>query len=135
MNRTSKRRRRREADCRALRLALIELVGKCECCGHGPDNPWPDLGYQMSVLCCHEILNAGLRQKTLDEPCTLLVACYFCNQHELHNRTKWPRERQLAALKRSRPDGEFGYNLARFLELRNPNAPLAITKEEVDRWL
>src|SRR5688572_21363989 len=81
---------------------LIERVGQCECCGHGPDNPRPDMAWQMSKLCVHEILNGGFRKKAQAAPFAVLVACFFCNQYELHNRVKWPRARQLAALLRSR---------------------------------
>lgn len=113
------------------RAELIARVGQCECCGHGPNNPRPDMAWQMSKLCVHEILNAGFRKKAQAAPFAVLVACFFCNQYELHNRVKWPRERQLAALHRSR---EKDYDLSAFLKMwdRGPNA---ITQEEVDAWL
>jgi len=94
-------------------------------------------GYCMSCLTpavharldCHEILNGALRDKTLDEPCSLLVLCWDCNSNKMTDKKLWPVARQLALLQEWSPDA---YDLVRFNWLRNPDAPNFVTQEEVD---
>jgi len=83
-------------------------------------------------LACHEILNGGLRDKTLDEPCTLLVVCWNCNSNKLTCKGDWPVARQLAVLLMRSPQY---YDLERFNWLRNPKAPNYVTQEEVDEYI
>lgn len=107
--------------------------GDCEICGHGPDNPHPDKPWQMSVMNAHEILNGmGRRQKARGVRYASLRLCAWCNLYVVVNKKDWPASRQLAALRASRPED---YDLVAFLELRNPNAPQAITEAEVEQWL
>jgi hypothetical protein len=97
-------------------------------CGHSPGNPWRDKPRECSQLCCHEILNGPLRQKTLDKPSSLLVLCWWCNQ-QMNDKQLWPETRQLALLQARSPDD---YDLVAHNELANPRAPLRVTQEEVD---
>ena len=83
----------------------------------------------------HEILNGPLRQKTLAEPCSLLVLCRDCHDHKVLGQFTCASERaayQLAFVFRSRPED---YDLVRFNWLRNENAPNFVTQKQVDRHL
>ena len=83
---------------------------------------------ELSQLCCHEILNGPLRQACLDQPQSILVLCWLCNQEEVTNKQRWPEARQLAVLKYNSPED---YDLIAHNLLANPNAPNRITPEEV----
>lgn len=131
MKQRSDKRRERAAEVKPLRESLIAETGKCMICGANESRPTRGLPPQLSVLACHEILNGPLRNKTLDEPCALLVVCWRCNQ-ELNNKGLWPAARQLSVLLSKAPDR---YDLKRFNLLRNPNAPNFVTQEEVDGYL
>ena len=81
----------------------------------------------QAALCVHEIARGPLRQKALDKEYATLVVCGFC--HELvGDKSQWPEARQLAVLKRSRPDD---FDLAAYNALVNPRAPNRIAIEEV----
>ena len=86
---------------------------------------------ELSMLCVHEIARGPLRQKSLDKPYACLVACHYCNQFQLHNRKEWPEARQLARLKKSRPND---YDLVAYNLLVNEQAPNRITQDEVDSY-
>ena len=113
---------------RSVRRDLVERIGRCECCGRRAER-WQDI---HAVLHCHEILNGPLRDKTLDEPCSLLVTCWTCNSEKLTDKKEWPIERQLALILKSDPER---FDLKRFLWLRNPNAPEAVTTEDIREWM
>lgn len=102
-----------------FRAELIKELGECVACG------------KKRALSCHEILNGPLRCKTLDEPCSLLVLCYWCNSNEFTDKAKWPVARQLALLKKKMPQY---YDLERFNFIRNPDAPRYIEQHEVDAY-
>ena len=87
---------------------------------------------ELNQLCCHEILNGPLRDKTLDEPSSLIVACWRCNQEELEDKREWPIARQLAVIKKHAPSR---YDLERVLYLRNPNAMRYLSEDDIDYWL
>jgi hypothetical protein len=118
-------------EVREYRKALIQHHGKCMLCEASPTNRVHSLP-QLNVLCCHEILNGPLRDKVLDEPSCLIVACWYCNQYELDAKGDWPLSRQLSVIKQKAPER---YDLRRVLELRNPQATNYVTEEEVDVWL
>lgn len=124
---------------RQLRRSLVESIGFCELCGLRPRRD------VHAVLHCHELLGGGRRDKTLDEPASLLVTCWECNSGPLNCKAApwvqverciecglYPLARQLAIIKFRCPER---YDLERVLELRNPNAPNAVTEEEVDEWV
>ena len=110
---------------------LLSETGACMICGASPWNPRLDKPRELSELCVHEIAGGPLRGRALDCRFACLVLCAFCNQHEVTDLGKWPVSRQLAVLKRWRPED---YDLVAFNELVNPNAPLAVTEEEVNEW-
>lgn len=118
-------------DAEPIRSQLIESVGECQVCGHSPKHPHRGKPAECSNLACHELLGGPLRDKTLDEPCGLLVVCWLCNG-ELEDRTEWPHARQLSLILRDRPDD---YDLERFCWLRNENAPRYVEQHEVEEWL
>lgn len=132
INRESAKHRARRQETSPVREAYVRRFGFCWVCEHRPKVIiWPGLG--PKDLNCHEILRgSGYRTKTLDEFCQIVVSCNECNQGPLHCRREYPDERQLALVKRFAPDS---YDLARFLELRNHNAPLAISDKAVDYWV
>ena len=92
-------------------------VGCCEVCGFR----W------RSRLCVHEIAQGTDRAKALDKRFAVLVLCEACHGR-IHNEVGWPRVRQLAVLKRSRPED---MDLPAFNKLCG-NAANHITMEEVD---
>ena len=118
----SSKRRKRMNEVRPLRQALVEAAGRCMACR---------VSARDARLDCHEILNGALRDKTLDEPCSLLVLCWNCNSNKMTDKAEWPVARQLALLQLRDPDS---YDLVRFNWLRNPNAPNFVTQEEVDEY-
>lgn len=127
----SSRNKERAAEAKPVRDALIAEQGECMICSATPANrihPLPEL----NQLCCHEILGGPLRQKTLDEPCSLLVLCWYCNGNEVEDKAAWPAARQLAVLLARSPQH---YDLARFCWLRNERAPHFVEQHEVDEWL
>ncbi len=100
-------------------------VRHCEICSHAPErSEWKIRG----KLCCHEISNGPLRQKSLDKAYAILVLCGDCNEDEVEDKAKWPQARQLAVLKKSRPDD---YDLAAFNALVG-YGPDRITESDVD---
>lgn len=119
MRRVSERRRERNDDVREFRAALVKEFGACMVCGSRRD------------LACHEILNGPLRNKTLNEPCSLLVACWSCNSGPLNRKGEWPVARQLAVLRVKAP---HYFDLERFNWLRNPNAPNYVTTEDLNEY-
>ena len=119
------------AEVKEYREKLIADTGSCMLCGTSPGRPrWPV--WAQNQLCCHEVLNGGFRDKVLDEPSCLIVACWECNGTSLNEKGEWPLERQLAVIKVRAQDR---YDLKRVMELRNPNAPNFVTEDEVDAWV
>ena len=118
----SSKRRKRMNEVRPLRQALVEAAGRCMACR---------VSARDARLDCHEILNGALRDKTLDEPCSLLVLCWNCNSNKMTDKAEWPVARQLALLQERDPDS---YDLVRFNWLRNPNAPRFVTQNEVESF-
>jgi hypothetical protein len=118
----SQKRRKRMKEVKPLRESLIRQSGRCMVC---------HVSAKQARLDCHEILNGGLRDKTLDEPCSLLVLCWNCNSNEMTDKGKWPVARQLSVLLKESPEH---YDLERFNWLRNPNAPNFVTQGEVDEY-
>ena len=109
-------------EVRPLRQSLVEAAGRCMSCR---------VSGRHARLDCHEILSGPLRDKTLSEPCSLLVLCWNCNSNEMTDKAKWPIARQLALLQERDPDN---YDLVRFNWLRNPDAPRFVTQDEVDEF-
>ena len=130
MRHRSKRFTDRSREAAPVRKALIATVGKCEVCGASPKRLIRQPA-ELNQLCVHEIARGPLRQKALDKPYACLVACFYCNQYLLHDRTEWPEARQLARLRKSRPDD---YDLGAYNLLVNERAPNRITQDEVDTY-
>ena len=120
INSLSEKRRKRMKEVKPLRDSLIRQAGRCMVCS---------VSAKQARLACHEILNGPLRDKTLDEPCSLLVLCWDCNSNKMTDKNEWPVARQLSVLLEKSPEN---YDLERFNWLRNPNAPNYVTQEEVD---
>ena len=130
MRHYTKKRAARNRSVAKFRRELVAEVGHCECCGHDPARvPFGSIAWRLD---CHEISNGALRCKSLDQRYCLLVLCWMCNSELMTDKATWPVSRQLSLLKASRPQD---YNLAEYLRLRNPNAMMAITEEEVEAWL
>jgi hypothetical protein len=72
-----------------------------------------------------------LREKALDKLFALLVLCWWCNGDVVTDKSEWPEARQLALLLAAAPEH---YDLAAYLRLTNPRAPLRIEQYEVDRY-
>jgi hypothetical protein len=104
----------REAEAQTVRRQLKLDVARCEFCGRR------NHGLQV-----HEILRgSGLRLKTLDELCSVLVLCNAC--HDLMG-GRHPSE-QLAILKRSR---DHDFCLARYYDLAGRKYP---DERDIDLW-
>jgi len=128
MRRVSKKTQARIDECRELRQQLVREVDRCEVCGHDPK--WARPGRIAWSLACHEIANGPLRQKALDKRYALLVTCWRCNSERLTDKKEWPEARQLARLKRSRPQD---YDLVAYNKLVG-YGPNRVTEEEVRTW-
>jgi hypothetical protein len=90
-------------------------VGKCEVCG----------SRKIEYLCGHEIVRCGLRKFVFTLKAIVLVVCNAC--HGRIEREAWPKARQLACLRRSRPND---YDL----EIVNRWSTGRISQEEVEKW-
>lgn len=130
LKRSSSRFRARAKEAKPIRDAIIAIHGECWICRTNPMRAYHPIE-EHNRLCCHEILNAGNRQKTIDEECSILCLCWLCNGTKVENKKEYPPSRQMAILLSRNPDG---YDLVRFNWLRNPNAPNYLTQEEVDEW-
>ena len=129
MRERSEKRRKRENAARPARQALIALVGECEMCGARPVQGSTWAGRR---LCVHEIVGGPHRQALLDRRHSTLVLCWLCNGGPAEDKSLWPEARQLALLKRSRPED---YDLAAHNACINPRAPRRVTEEEVRIYL
>jgi hypothetical protein len=119
--------KKREAEAKPFRDALIAQVGECENCGCSPDNRHGKMS-EMAKLAVHEIADGTHRQKALDKPYAVLVLCWSCNSGPFKDRSEWSEARQLALLARRRPSQ---FNLQAYLELTSPRAMQRITIQEV----
>jgi hypothetical protein len=119
VRRRSKKCAQRAREAKPIRDGLRASVGRCELCGK-----------RRVGLDVHEIARGTHRQKALDKPFALLVVCRVCHE-KLDDTKAWPEARQLAVLKRRRP-GDF--NLAAYLSMTSPQAPLRIEPWEVEEW-
>jgi len=107
--------RAREAEALPVRLALIERIGRCECCGKR---------FPPNMLACHEIAcGTALRRKALDQPYALLVVCNGCHRVIQSE----PKQRSLA---RQYLSDAGRYDLQAFWRLRCRNE--VPTQAEVD---
>jgi len=130
MRRVSRKTRARKDAARPVREALMRRHGRCMICGHSPKSPWRDKPRECSQLCCHEIACGSHRQKALDQPCAILVLCWWCNGQRVTDKGEWPESRQLAVLKRRSP-GDYDLKAYNTLIGLGPNR---ITEEEVGAW-
>jgi len=112
MRRISAKTRKRIEECRPFREQFKAEVGRCEVCG----KRW---GLQI-----HEIARGSSRSAALDKRYAILVLCFECHLEV----DGWPRAKQLAVLKRSRP---ADLDLEAFNVLCG-NDPGHITMEDVD---
>jgi excisionase family DNA binding protein len=124
-------RRKRDAEAKPFRDALVEQVGECEHCGCSPTNRRGKME-ELARIAVHEIADGPDRAKAQDKPYAVLVLCWECNSGQFKKRDEWPEARQLALLAQRRP---LDFNLSAYLELTSPNAPRRIEIEEVLDWL
>lgn len=128
----SDKRRKRQAEAKPFRDALIAEAGECEHCEASPKHPDWDRPVSLNQLCVHEIANGPNRQKALDKRYATLVLCWGCNGEDFEDKGQWPEARQLALLFQRRPKD---FDLPAYLELTNPNAPNRITLDEVAAYM
>jgi len=121
MRHRSKKTAARERACRPFCTQFRSDVDYCELCG----NKFTSYGYRRFEQ--HEIAGGPLREKARDKRYAILGLCYDCHRR-ITNETGWPRARQLAILKRSRPTD---YDLAAFNALVGFGKH-RITEEDVD---
>ena len=112
-----------------MRAGLVREAGKCEVCGHDPARVKP--GGVAWALCVHEVAQGSARDWALDQRCAVLVVCWCCHMLRVHGgRESWPRARQLAALRKARPND---FDLRAFNALVG-YGPDRVTLEDVDKW-
>jgi hypothetical protein len=123
MRRVSKKTAAKNRKASELREQLIEEVGHCEICDYDPSqshvrsHPW--------AMELHHLIR-GLRP---NERCAVLLVCWHCHCMRLHGgHEKWLEPRQLAVLKRSRPQD---FDLTKYNELKG-YGPERITDEDVE---
>ena len=124
----SKKTAKRLDECRDFRRELVAWVRHCEICGHDPERV--ERGGVRWMLCCHEIARGPLRLKALDQRYALLILCYRCHMARVHGDELWLEARQLAVLKKSRPED---YDLAAYNKLVG-YGPKRITEADVGKW-
>ncbi len=124
MRQFSKKRAKRNRDCKQLRKQLIQDYGFCLCC----DASYGPVPTFLAHLCCHEIAGGIHREAFLDQPCGILVVCASCNTGPLEDHSLWPWARQLALLKHH---GGAHYDLGRWNGIISREA---VTEEEVESW-
>lgn len=124
MRRQSRKAAKRAAETRQFREQFIQEVGCCELCGYNPSLP----GGYVRPLACHEIARGQARQRALDQRCAILVLCQECHMRRIHGPEDWPEARQLALLRRSRPDD---FDLSQY-NLIVGYGPDRISEEDVD---
>lgn len=117
----SRKKAAREKFCRDFRARFRGDVSHCERCRHWFTASGPRRFEQ------HEIAGGPLREKARDKRYAVLGLCSECHRI-IHDETGWPRARQLALIKRSRP---LDYDLAAFNKLVG-YGPNRITEEDVD---
>lgn len=103
------------------REELIREIGRCENCGR----------YAASIA-PHEISRGNARAASLMNRATILVLCNAPRgaRPSCHDEVGgWPRARQLALLKRVRPND---YSLAEYHKVIRRKTP---DEDEVDRWM
>ena len=129
MRQYTKKRAKRNRECREWRRQLIARVGRCEICGYCPAYRRL-LGWELYSLVVHEIARGPNREKAQDKRYATLVICGACHEDKVSSKKEWPEARQLAALKRSRL---ADYDLAAYNALVG-RGPDRITESEVDTW-
>lgn len=128
MRRQSPKARKRSAEAKPTRDGLVSELGRCELCGHSPGRTKP--GNVAWKLVVHEISRGKDRLKAVDQRFAVLVLCWTCHER-IHSESGWPMDRQLAVLKRSRPQD---MDLPAFCRLIR-RADGAITESDVDQFL
>ena len=119
----------RDQEIAEFRRNFVLEIGRCEICGHDPSRA--KKGFLGWALAPHEIARGVHRQKALDKRFALLCVCWRCHHTRIHNgKEHWPEERQLAVLKRSRPED---FDLPAYCKLKN-RAETAITEEDVAKY-
>ena len=113
---------------RAFAQLCKSEVGHCEVCGHDPRKVQP--GWVEWSLQLHHIARGVHRGKALTKRFAVLIVCYRCHEDRVSNKALWPEARQLAALKKSRPED---YDLAAYNTIIG-FSPWRITEEDVARW-
>lgn len=128
MKRISDKRRKRIAQAKPIRDALLKRVARCEKCGHDPRKARRGaIAWRLDV---HEIARGPARDAALDQPSCLLVLCRPCHDEIHEHPHAWLEERQLALLATSRPED---VDLKTYNEVKGLG-PTRITLMEVQRW-
>jgi excisionase family DNA binding protein len=120
MRRMSSKAKARFIECKPIRDALRESVGRCEICDRA-----------SAPLDVHEISRGVHRQKSLDKLFALLVVCRWCHE-KLGSAKEWPEARQLALLAERRL---YDWDLEAYLMLTSPRAMKRIEIDEVVKYM
>ena len=78
------------------------------------------------MMALHHLIR-GLRP---NERCAVLLLCWRCHTERIHGNEKWPDARQLAVLKRSRPED---FNLKKYNTLMG-RGPYRIEQKDIAKW-
>lgn len=109
-------------------MSLLEDINHCELCGH--DHARPNSGQVLWALHEHHIMRGPDRKKSTGKRFATLVLCFRCHMERIHGNESWPEARQLALLKRSRPED---HNLKAYNELKG-YGPNRITESDLAQW-
>jgi len=106
---------------------LIATIGQCELCGKDPSRVRHD--YKLVV---HHIMRGPLRKKSTGKRFANLVLCKNCHDNVIHGNSRgyWAENRQLALLRRRRPED---LDLKAYNKMKG-YGPDRITEEDLDKW-
>ena len=111
-----------------MERGLLAEIFQCELCGHDPTRPRP--GQVGWALHAHHIMRGPLRQKSTGKRFATLVLCFWCHTERIHGNEYWPEARQLAVLKRSRPED---FDLDGYNKLKG-QGPSRVTEHDIRIW-
>ena len=99
-------------------MPLIDETKRCELCG------------KARKLVTHHVMRGPWRTCSTGKRFANLMLCKHCHDTRIHGNELWPEARQLACLRRVRPDD---LDLAAYNAMKG-YGPNRITTEDLNKW-